>query len=63
MSVLNLPLCAVLFFCGGDSSTEVTPGDRRRSEALLGRHLVDREFQRQRIQDLKKKKKSKISHM
>lgn len=53
--LLNLPLSSVLFFCGGDSSSEVTPGERRRSDALLGRHLVDKEFQTQRFHDLELK--------
>lgn len=50
--LVNLPMCTVLFFCGGDSSSEVMLGDRKRSDALLGRRLVDRQFQKQRLKML-----------
>lgn len=37
-----LPLISPLFFfCGGESRSEVRSGDSSRSDALLGRHLVE----------------------
>lgn len=37
-----LPLRSLFFFCGGDSGSGVTSGCSSRSDALLGRHLVDK---------------------
>lgn len=37
-----LPLSSLFFFCGGDAGSEVTSGCSSRSDALLGRHLVDK---------------------
>lgn len=42
ISAVILPLSSLFFFCGGDGGSEDTSGFSSRSDALFGRHLVDK---------------------
>ena len=39
-----IPLRSLFFFCGGDGGSEDTSDFSSRSDALFGRHLVDKTY-------------------